>query len=376
MKTGNEQFENGLDTQSSSSEPLECEIKVSLQPLRINIDQVRSALAERKSNRTIDLGHVGVYETILCESNEHTDGDGGTAESRIGLGTDSSGWTDVEQHGRDGLSIVILRIGLQCVTDDFANVEHEQWIIVVVIELVRVHQAFRLFTSVSHSNRLSRQTSQWAIVRIRTLRQSSHWSGSISQSGYLLETDLLQTWSLGLRKALGLSAQRMVEWYSSDGCSERHRSSVIDLSNHHRNQRSLLSSHRSIPSRWTRVARHSTWCFIVHDEYSAGIDRAEQSGGSLRSFRCFALLRTGLVVHERSCIDLLGREQLSVVILLLLSVGSSNDHGSKSSSTERYPRRCVLCHERHSSQLQQHFTSIENRSSARSTSQRCSRRRR
>lgn len=90
MKTGNEQFDNGLDNHSSS-EPLECEIKVSLQPLRINIDQVRRTLTERKFNRTIDLGHVGVYETILCESNEHTSGGGGGAESRIGLCTDSSG---------------------------------------------------------------------------------------------------------------------------------------------------------------------------------------------------------------------------------------------------------------------------------------------
>ncbi|CAF1606489.1 unnamed protein product, partial [Adineta ricciae] len=38
MKTPNEEFENGLNP-NSSSEPLECEIKVSLQPLRINIDQ-------------------------------------------------------------------------------------------------------------------------------------------------------------------------------------------------------------------------------------------------------------------------------------------------------------------------------------------------
>ena len=39
MKSAAEQFETGLDTHSSS-EPLECEIKVSLQPLKINIDQV------------------------------------------------------------------------------------------------------------------------------------------------------------------------------------------------------------------------------------------------------------------------------------------------------------------------------------------------
>lgn len=39
MKTSNEEFENGINP-NTSSEPLECEIKVSLQPLRINIDQV------------------------------------------------------------------------------------------------------------------------------------------------------------------------------------------------------------------------------------------------------------------------------------------------------------------------------------------------
>lgn len=39
LKTPREDFENGLENETSS-EPLECEIKVSLQPLRINIDQV------------------------------------------------------------------------------------------------------------------------------------------------------------------------------------------------------------------------------------------------------------------------------------------------------------------------------------------------
>jgi len=39
MKTPNEEFENGINP-NTSSEPLECEIKVSLQPLRVNIDQV------------------------------------------------------------------------------------------------------------------------------------------------------------------------------------------------------------------------------------------------------------------------------------------------------------------------------------------------
>jgi len=39
MKTANEEFEDGINP-NTSSEPLECEIKVSLQPLRINIDQV------------------------------------------------------------------------------------------------------------------------------------------------------------------------------------------------------------------------------------------------------------------------------------------------------------------------------------------------
>ncbi len=38
-KTENEEFEDGINP-NTSSEPLECEIKVSLQPLRINIDQV------------------------------------------------------------------------------------------------------------------------------------------------------------------------------------------------------------------------------------------------------------------------------------------------------------------------------------------------
>ena len=40
MRTPNEEFENGIENQPPS-EPLECEIKVSLQPLRINIDQVK-----------------------------------------------------------------------------------------------------------------------------------------------------------------------------------------------------------------------------------------------------------------------------------------------------------------------------------------------
>ena len=39
MKTVNEEFENGINP-NLPTEPLECEIKVSLQPLRINIDQV------------------------------------------------------------------------------------------------------------------------------------------------------------------------------------------------------------------------------------------------------------------------------------------------------------------------------------------------
>lgn len=42
MRRSQVEFENGLEDQQSS-EPLECEIKVSLQPLRINIDQVRFA---------------------------------------------------------------------------------------------------------------------------------------------------------------------------------------------------------------------------------------------------------------------------------------------------------------------------------------------
>jgi hypothetical protein len=46
MKTPNDEFENGINP-NVSSEPLECEIKVSLQPLRINIDQVIN-LKQRK----------------------------------------------------------------------------------------------------------------------------------------------------------------------------------------------------------------------------------------------------------------------------------------------------------------------------------------
>lgn len=40
-KIANEEFANGINP-NASSEPLECEIKVSLQPLRINIDQVKN----------------------------------------------------------------------------------------------------------------------------------------------------------------------------------------------------------------------------------------------------------------------------------------------------------------------------------------------
>jgi len=47
MKTPNEEFENGINP-NVSSEPLECEIKVSLQPLRINIDQVIDLKQRRK----------------------------------------------------------------------------------------------------------------------------------------------------------------------------------------------------------------------------------------------------------------------------------------------------------------------------------------
>jgi len=38
-KKENEEFEDSINP-NAASEPLECEIKVSLQPLRINIDQV------------------------------------------------------------------------------------------------------------------------------------------------------------------------------------------------------------------------------------------------------------------------------------------------------------------------------------------------
>lgn len=39
----NEEFANGINP-NAASEPLECEIKVSLQPLRINIDQVNNEI--------------------------------------------------------------------------------------------------------------------------------------------------------------------------------------------------------------------------------------------------------------------------------------------------------------------------------------------
>ena len=58
-KTADEEFANGIDS-NTSSEPLECEIKVSLQPLRINIDQV----SPLNNNRTI-LTYIYIYIYIL-----------------------------------------------------------------------------------------------------------------------------------------------------------------------------------------------------------------------------------------------------------------------------------------------------------------------
>jgi hypothetical protein len=70
MKTPNEEFENGINP-NSSSEPLECEIKVSLQPLRINIDQVIHFRQKRKDLIYI-LGYTCIYEKFLCEFNQST----------------------------------------------------------------------------------------------------------------------------------------------------------------------------------------------------------------------------------------------------------------------------------------------------------------
>lgn len=55
-KIANDEFANGIDP-NVSSEPLECEIKVSLQPLRINIDQVKNL--ETKEIISIDAYTLG-----------------------------------------------------------------------------------------------------------------------------------------------------------------------------------------------------------------------------------------------------------------------------------------------------------------------------
>ncbi len=66
MKTANEEFEDGINP-NTSSEPLECEIKVSLQPLRINIDQVIHFNKIKTENfHWIFLGYIAIYEKFLC----------------------------------------------------------------------------------------------------------------------------------------------------------------------------------------------------------------------------------------------------------------------------------------------------------------------
>ncbi|CAF4183246.1 unnamed protein product, partial [Rotaria sp. Silwood2] len=75
MKGPNEEFENGIDSKSSS-EPLECEIKVSLQPLRINIDQDSLVfmrqffvnLTNTTNNREISIP-IPATEQNLCNTN-------------------------------------------------------------------------------------------------------------------------------------------------------------------------------------------------------------------------------------------------------------------------------------------------------------------
>jgi hypothetical protein len=63
IRTANEEFENGINP-NSSSEPLECEIKVSLQPLRINIDQV---IYLNKNKRKIVICLSFRIHWYLCE---------------------------------------------------------------------------------------------------------------------------------------------------------------------------------------------------------------------------------------------------------------------------------------------------------------------
>ncbi len=59
MKTANEEFEDGINP-NTSSEPLECEIKVSLQPLKINIDQVIH-LKKIKQKFSLDFFRIHCY---------------------------------------------------------------------------------------------------------------------------------------------------------------------------------------------------------------------------------------------------------------------------------------------------------------------------
>ena len=71
-KSSNDEFEHGIDSHVSS-EPLECEIKVSLQPLRINIDQVRENRGFTRIMPSLSLGYTGVYETIFRLADKHHD---------------------------------------------------------------------------------------------------------------------------------------------------------------------------------------------------------------------------------------------------------------------------------------------------------------
>ena len=64
IKTANEEFENGIQ-RTASSEPLECEIKVSLQPLRINIDQVIHSNKKKRFRSITHLGYIGIHAKFL-----------------------------------------------------------------------------------------------------------------------------------------------------------------------------------------------------------------------------------------------------------------------------------------------------------------------
>jgi hypothetical protein len=65
IQSANDEFDHGIN-KNSSSEPLECEIKVSLQPLRINIDQVNVVQSVRCDRffRVLQ-GHIGIHAAIL-----------------------------------------------------------------------------------------------------------------------------------------------------------------------------------------------------------------------------------------------------------------------------------------------------------------------